>query len=406
MVARLLRVPLVRWFPALILLFFIVSAAIAPNSVRDRTLAAGPSVVPGESTDTASAAAALATGLAAPPSGAVPMIAATPVPATAPPATITLSPMPPTDMPPTPAPATSAAPPMAPVAVPAATDTPAPAPATVTATPTTAPALPAFVVPTVQPIPTGPTATPDRGAPGIAAPVGGTIPVPVLMYHYIRINPLASDSVGFGLSVTPLNFAAQMDWIVANGYHSVLPSELRAALTEGASLPTKPIVITFDDGYRDFYNEAWPVLKRLGLKSSIAVITAYADKGDAGDQSYMNWGMIRELDRTGMVEVASHTVFHADLSRASAAQRWTELSRSKDAIEEKLAHPCQSLVYPSGMYNDAVVADARRAGYQIAFTTRSGKVRVAQDGGAMLVLPRVRVSGGETLATFAGDVGR
>ncbi|MGI8857232.1 MAG: polysaccharide deacetylase family protein [Thermomicrobiales bacterium] len=275
-----------------------------------------------------------------------------------------------------------------------------------TAIPTAIPstAIPSTAIPATA-TPSGPTATPNQGATGNAQPVDGVIRVPVLMYHYIRINPVASDRLGYNLSVTPVDFAAQMEWLVTNGYHTVFPSELNAALTQGAPLPTKPIVLTFDDGYRDFYDQAWPVLKQYGLKASSAVITNFADKGDRGDTQYMTWSMIKELDQTGMVEIASHTLSHPDLSRTAPAQRWLELSQSKAIIEQQIGHPCTAFVYPSGKYDGATVSDAKRAGYQIAFTTNDGKVRVPQDSGPILVLPRVRVSGGTTIAGYAKSIG-
>lgn len=265
--------------------------------------------------------------------------------------------------------------------------------------PTTTPVPSATAVPPT-PTPAGPVPTPDKGAAGNAVPVDGVIRVPVLMYHYIRINPNPRDSVGFGLSVTPADFAAQIDWLVNNGYHAVFPSELYAALTQGAPLPTKPIVLTFDDGYRDFYDQAWPVLKQAGMKSSSAIITSAIDKGDRGDQMYMAWWQVRELDKSGLVEFASHTVSHNNLAGLSAAQRWNELTQSKALIEQQLGHPCTSIVYPSGSFNGAVVADASRAGYQIAFTTQSAVVRVPRDAGLALQLPRVRVPGGISLNNF------
>lgn len=286
------------------------------------------------------------------------------------------------------------------VAQPTATSAPQP---TATAMPSATAAPPTAISPTATP--SGPTATPNQGAAGNAQPVDRVIRVPVLMYHYIRINPVASDRLGYNLSVTPADFAAQMQWLVTNGYHTIFPSELNAALTQGAPLPTKPIVLTFDDGYRDFYDQAWPVLKQYGLKASSAVITTFVDKGDRGDLMYMNWNMVRELDQTGMVEIASHTLTHADLSRTAPAQRWQELSQSKAIIEQHIGHSCTAFVYPSGMYNGATVSDASRAGYQIAFTTNDGKVRVPQDSGAMLVLPRVRIAGGTTIAGFARSIG-
>jgi peptidoglycan/xylan/chitin deacetylase (PgdA/CDA1 family) len=105
-----------------------------------------------------------------------------------------------------------------------------------------------------------------------------------------------------------------------------------------------------------------------------------------------------------MVEFASHTVSHNNLGGMGAAQRWTELTQSKAAIEQRLGHPCTTIVYPSGSFNGAVVADAKRAGYQIAFTTQFARVRVPQDAGLILQLPRVRVPGGISLRNFISNL--
>ncbi len=368
-----------RWVsivPALILIFFVASAALSPHTTQAVDEPADPLTAPSLPTAVASDASA--------PDGADPISTSTSISTSIIPATFTAGGL-------TSASSNVQPPPPPPLLVP--TSTPAP---TIAAAATTIP-------PTATP--SGPTPTPNQGAAGNAQPVDGTIRVPVLMYHYIRVNPVASDRLGYGLSVTPADFAAQMEWLVKNGYHAVFPSELTAAITQRAPLPTKPIVLTFDDGYRDFYDQAWPVLKQYGLKSSSAVITNSADKGDRGDLQYMNWNMIKELDQSGMVEIASHTQSHPDLTRMSTGQRWAELSQSKALIEEQLGHPCATFIYPSGRYDGATVADAKRAGYQIAFTTNDGKVRAPQDTGVILQLPRVRVAGGTTLVGFAKNLG-
>ncbi len=364
-----------RWVsivPALILIFFVASAAISPRTTQAVDEPADPINAPALPTMSALDASA--------PDAADPIATV--------PATFTAGGLISANN----------------VVQPTATALPTP---TVTPVATTAAVMASPSATTVQPTatPSGPTPTPNQGAAGNAQPVDGTIRVPVLMYHYIRVNPVASDRLGYGLSVTPADFAAQMEWIVKNGYHAVFPSELTAAMTQSAPLPTKPIVLTFDDGYRDFYDQAWPVLKQYGLKSSSAVITNFADKGDRGDLQYMNWNMIKELDHSSMVEIASHTQSHSDLTRMSTGQRWAELSQSKDVIERQLGHTCATFIYPSGRYDGATVADAKRAGYQIAFTTNDGKIRAPQDTGVILQLPRVRVAGGTTLAGFAKNLG-
>lgn len=371
-----------RWVtlvPALILIFFAASAAISPHTTGAVDEPSDPIVAPPLPTDvssfpTASGITAVQSTVPIPFAGSLTGVGgpAQPTATTVPVPTATVAPS-----------ATAA---------PAATTAPS-----VTTVPSTA--IPATSAPK------GPTGTPNQGEAGNAKPVDGTIRVPVLMYHYIRVNPVASDRVGYGLSVTPADFAAQMEWIVRNGYHAVFPSELMSAMTQGAPLPTKPIVLTFDDGYRDFYDQAWPMLKQYGLKSANGVVTTFADKGDRGDTQYMTWNMVQELDQSGMVEIASHTLSHSDLTKMSVVQRWSELSRSKEVIEGKLGHACATVIYPSGRYDGATVADAKRAGYQIAFTTNDGKVRAPQDTGVILQLPRVRVAGGTTLAGFTKNLG-
>ncbi len=367
-----------RWVsivPALILIFFVASATISPRTTQAVDDQSDPITTPSASMPASLDQSDEGDNVAPATATPLPSATATPIPFTA--GGLSSS-------------GNSGAQPTA-TTIPVPTMIPVPT-ASATAIPATA-------------TPSGPTATPNQGAAGNAQPVDGVIRVPVLMYHYIRINPVASDRLGYGLSVTPADFAAQMEWIVKNGFHAVFPSELFAAMTQNAPLPTKPIVLTFDDGYRDFYDQAWPVLKQFGLKSANGVVANFADKGDRGDTQYMNWNMIKELDQSGMVEIASHTLSHSDLTRMSTGQRWSELSKSKEVIEQQIGHSCATVIYPSGKYDGATVSDARKAGYQIAFTTNDGKVRAPQDTGIILQLPRVRVAGGTTIAGFARNLG-
>src|SRR5262249_48520329 len=78
-----------------------------------------------------------------------------------------------------------------------------------------------------------------------------TVRVPILMYHYVRISPNPSDRLGFNLSVTPADFSRQMDWLAANGYHPIDFDDLRGYLLGREDLPSRPVILTFDDGYRD-----------------------------------------------------------------------------------------------------------------------------------------------------------
>ena len=103
--------------------------------------------------------------------------------------------------------------------------------------------------------------------------LGASVSVPVLMYHYIRVNQNPNDKVGYNLSVTPDNFRAQMDYLATHGYHTVSLDEMGAALLSHAQLPSRPIVITFEDGYVDCHDSAFPILQSHNFKAVSFVIT-------------------------------------------------------------------------------------------------------------------------------------
>jgi peptidoglycan/xylan/chitin deacetylase (PgdA/CDA1 family) len=218
------------------------------------------------------------------------------------------------------------------------------------------------------------------------------IRVPILEYHYIRDNPNPRDRLGFRLSVTPTEFQRQMEWLAANGYHPVSMADLRAYFAAGEPLPAKSVVLTFDDGYLDFFTTAFPILQRLGFTA-----VAYVVPGFLGRPGYMDHAQIQHLDASGIVEIASHTVNHADLTKLDAGSLNTQLQASRANLEQLLGHPVQDFCYPSGRFNDRVVSAVAAAGYQTATTELPG---TEHEWSGRLTWSRVRVDGGEGVAEF------
>jgi peptidoglycan/xylan/chitin deacetylase (PgdA/CDA1 family) len=257
--------------------------------------------------------------------------------------------------------------------------------------------VPSQAAPSLQPSPsaTAPAPPPTRAV----IPLGRTqIRVPILMYHYIRVVTNPSDVLGFNLSVTPANLAAQMDWLAKNGYHPVTFSDLRAYFEGQALLPAKPVVLTFDDGYLDFYKAAEPILLANGFKA-----VAYIVPGFWGRAAYMSRDQLVQLDRSGLVEIGSHTVDHVNLVNASAVSLNYELRASKSMLEELLGHPVVDFCYPSGRFNSIVITAVGSAGYMSAVTELPGTALAWPN---RLTWPRVRVSGGETLTAFVANLGQ
>jgi peptidoglycan/xylan/chitin deacetylase (PgdA/CDA1 family) len=224
---------------------------------------------------------------------------------------------------------------------------------------------------------------------------GGAIKVPILTYHYIRTNPNRGDRLGFALSVTPADFAAQMDWLARNNYHTITTEDLYAYLQGTRGLPSRPVILTFDDGYADFYTTALPILRSHDFRAVAYIVSSFV-----GQSGYMTAAQVREADRSGM-EIGSHSVTHPDLARMSMSAVRSQLEGSKQFLEWLLGHPVVSFCYPSGKVNSAVAAQVAATGYHDATTTRFGYWHTLAD---RYVWTRLRVSGGEPIDQFAAAV--
>lgn len=230
----------------------------------------------------------------------------------------------------------------------------------------------------------------------LKAVLGASITIPVLMYHYIRVNPNPADKVGFNLSVTPVNFASQMDYLVSHGYHTTTLDELGASLLGYASLPSKPIVITFDDGYRDSYTNAYPILKSRTLKAVNFIITGFI-----GGPNYLTWREIDEMKNSGVFTFESHTVNHNALTYLDKERIKKEVGDSKNTLQSHLGYNVNWLAYPYGNVNEKVAEIVRQAGYIGAFGTNHGSYH---DTDVIYTLPRIRIGGSDSVQSFAAKL--
>jgi peptidoglycan/xylan/chitin deacetylase (PgdA/CDA1 family) len=224
--------------------------------------------------------------------------------------------------------------------------------------------------------------------PPVSLPVQDRVPVPVLMYHEIGFGPN-------NLYLSPQDFASQLDYLQAQGFHAVTLERLWRHFTMGEALPSKPIVLTFDDGYASFVHTAMPLLKAHDYPGTVFVIT-----GMVGKPSFATWDELRAADRAGM-EIGSHTVNHLNLTQLDPDRLQTELGRSKLVIEEALGHAVHFFCYPSGRHNDLVVKQTALAGYEAAVTTESGLADQAENP---FRWKRVRVSKGESAQALEGHL--
>jgi peptidoglycan/xylan/chitin deacetylase (PgdA/CDA1 family) len=229
-------------------------------------------------------------------------------------------------------------------------------------------------------------------------PVGAqVVQLPILMYHYIRRPPSTrTDMLGYKLSVAPEVFQVQMDWLYANHYHTVTFDQVRAYFAGAQALPSKPVVITFDDGYQDLYTEAFPILEAHGFTAVAYIVSGFVGRG-----GYVSQAEVLQMDRAGM-EIASHTVNHANLARSSFGSVMYELLQSKRWLESLTGHPILDFAYPSGQFNRQTMAAVSQAGYDTAVTEYTSTLHSPADRFAW---GRVRVGGGESLQDFVAGLG-
>jgi peptidoglycan/xylan/chitin deacetylase (PgdA/CDA1 family) len=198
------------------------------------------------------------------------------------------------------------------------------------------------------------TATPQ---PGWSRHTG---PVPILEYHVL--GPPDPEAPYPGLYVTRRDFHRQMDWLDEHGYQAVTLEAVERAWYQGGELPARPVVLTFDDGYRPDFTYALPELRRHGWPGVIDL------KAEGSDLYTSN---VQALLRAGW-ELAAHTIHHLDLTELDAARLREEVAGSRRMLQREYGAPVRNFCYPSGRFDAAVVAAVRAAGYTGATTEIPG----------------------------------
>jgi peptidoglycan/xylan/chitin deacetylase (PgdA/CDA1 family) len=215
--------------------------------------------------------------------------------------------------------------------------------------------------------------------------------IPILMYHQVKDLPPTAGLEDLTWTISPASLDAQLGYLADKGYVTISLDQLLDGLAGKAALPAKPVVITFDDGWRTQYTNALPMLKKYKQTATFYVVSSYMGYG-----AYFDWDMTTEIKSAGMT-IAGHTLDHANLPTLSAAAVDKELRDSKAALESKLGITVDHFAYPYGAYNDAVIAAVKRAGYRSAATINPVLVK---NPVSTMLLPRIRMSYRETLADF------
>lgn len=220
----------------------------------------------------------------------------------------------------------------------------------------------------------------------------GTVHVPILMYHYVRDVTDPKDIEGKDLSVSPNMFKQQLDALAEQHATTITLDDLYDAIKHGTALPPNPVILTFDDGYEDFYTTVFPELQSHNMKATAHIVTGFLDK-----PAYLTTQQVIELSASPLITIAAHTVHHVDLRRITINKITNELIQSKKQLETITGNPVYHMAYPSGRWNTTVVNRAAQIGYHTATTTAWGRDHAYA---SRLTLTRVRVHGEEPLEKF------
>ena len=217
--------------------------------------------------------------------------------------------------------------------------------------------------------------------------------VPILCYHRFGDG-------GGRMSVSPANFAAQLDWLARNDYHVIRLTQLVAFLEGRESLPRRSVVITIDDGYESAYRFAVPLLRRYGFPATLFVYTDFIGGGDA-----LSWKQLRELVDSGLVELGAHSKSHHNLIERAEEQTDAqyrqrieiEVRTPREVLEAQLPTKVRYFSFPYGDANATVMDVLKQYHYQLAFTVNPGGNPFFADP---LLLRRTMIFGDYDLATF------
>jgi peptidoglycan/xylan/chitin deacetylase (PgdA/CDA1 family) len=209
-------------------------------------------------------------------------------------------------------------------------------------------------------------------------PAPGAVEIPILIYHHVV--PGGGSPV---LYVTPGGFEQQLQYLQSNGYQSISFADLANCLEYGAPLPERPVILSFDDGWANQYQYAFPLLQKYGFTGTFYVVSGYIDH-----QNFMTTEQLKTMMAAGMV-IGGHSRTHPTLAGIGSARLQDEVAGSKAWLEDRLGVAIDTFAYPYGSYSAATVAAVKAAGYRTARTVDTG---TQAKGDSLALLPAVLYS--------------
>lgn len=194
-----------------------------------------------------------------------------------------------------------------------------------------------------------------------------SLTVPILVYHYVEYVTDHRDTIRKSLNTNPQILIKQIQTLKNAGYTFITLKELMDILDGIVPPPKKSVVLSFDDGYRDFYTDVFPILKKYQAKAVAYIVSGFIDK-----PNYMYTWQIKEIAKSGLVEIGAHTIRHVPLKAVSLELAKREVGGGKTALEKLLKIHIVSFAYPDGQFDNQAIKLVKEAGFNSAVTTLHG----------------------------------
>ncbi|HET6252566.1 MAG TPA: polysaccharide deacetylase family protein [Puia sp.] len=247
-----------------------------------------------------------------------------------------------------------------------------------------------------QPAGTDTTALPGGNVPPPAV-ILSRREVPILCYHQIR-DWKPTDSKGSkDYIMPPADLKAELKMLADSGYHTILPDQLYAYLTRGEALPSKPIMLTFDDTDEDQYTVAWPEMKKYGFKGVFFIMTVSLNRLP----HYMTREQVKELSDAGNV-IGSHTWDHHNVRKYQGNDWVIQIDKPTRLLESITGKQIRYFAFPFGLWNHEALPELRKRGFIAAFQLADRR----DPTDPLMTIRRIIVGGGWSLKTFSTAINR
>lgn len=206
--------------------------------------------------------------------------------------------------------------------------------------------------------------------------------IPIIMYHYVEYVKDQGDTIRKSLNISPFTFEEQLKALQQNNYQTFFVRDVPKLFSKKTKYSTQSALLTFDDGYEDFYTVVYPLLKKYQTKATLFVIYSFIGRND-----FVNKEQINEMINSGLVEIGAHTLNHVYLKGMGKNKAEEEILQSKKNLEDDFAIKVESFAYPFGAYDDQIVKIVKEASFSAAVTVNPGTI---QQKSNIFTLKRIR----------------